>query len=117
MCCFRDAHSAAQSTRKPFIRRVLKSIPAHQRICKVPKKRRLEFLISEDHNSITRKSKAHYAMIEAVASKPRRSRKTPKQQRKGTYPVLGYVPFGVIRFATNFLLPVHGDLHENKIPH
>ena len=32
----------------------------------MPKKRRLEFLISEDHNSITRKSKAHYAMIEAV---------------------------------------------------
>lgn len=89
----------------------------YQHTYKVLKKWLLEFLISEDHNSITRKSKAHYAMIEAVASKPRRSRKTPKQQRKGTYPVLGYVPFGVIRFATNFLLSVHGDLHENKIPH
>lgn len=117
MRCFRDALGAAQSTRKPFIRRVLKSIPAHQRICKVPKKRRLEFLTSEDYNSITRKSKTHYAMVAAVAPKPRRSRKTPKQQRKGTYPVLGYVPFGIIRFVTNFLLSVHGDLHENKIPH
>ena len=44
----------------------------------MPKEWRLESLTSEDYNRITRKSKTHYAMIEAVASKPRRSRKTPK---------------------------------------
>lgn len=35
----------------------------------------LEFLTSEDYNRITRKSKAHYAMIAAVAPKPRRPKK------------------------------------------
>ena len=38
---------------------------------------RLEFLTSKDYNSITRKSKEHYAMIAAVASKPRKPRKKP----------------------------------------
>lgn len=33
----------------------------------MPKEWLLEFLTSEDYNSITRKSKAHYAMIAAVA--------------------------------------------------
>ena len=34
----------------------------------------LEFFTSEDYNSITRKSKEHYAMIAAVTPKPRRPR-------------------------------------------
>lgn len=42
---------------------------------KVPKEWLLEFLTSEDYNSITRKSKEHYAMIAAVAPKPRKPRK------------------------------------------
>ena len=52
----------------------LKSFP-YQHSYKVPKEWLLEFLTSEDYNSITRKSKEHYAMIAAVAPKPRRARK------------------------------------------
>ena len=52
----------------------LKSFP-YQHTYKVPKEWLLEFLTSEDYNSITRKSKAHYAMIAAVAPKPRKPRK------------------------------------------
>ena len=52
----------------------LKSFP-YQHTYKVPKEWLLEFLTSEDYNSITRKSKAHYSMIAAVAPKPRRARK------------------------------------------
>ena len=50
---------------------------SHQHTYKVPKEWLLEFLTSEDYNSITRKSKEHYAMIAAVAPKPRRPRKKP----------------------------------------
>ena len=50
---------------------------SHQHTYKVPKEWLLEFLTSEDYNSITRKSKAHYAMIAAVTPKPRKSRKKP----------------------------------------
>ena len=50
---------------------------SHQHTYKVPKEWLLEFLTSEDYNSITRKSKEHYAMIAAVAPKPRKSRKKP----------------------------------------
>ena len=49
----------------------LKAFP-YQHTYKVPKEWLLEFLISEDYNSITRKSKAHYAVIAAVAPKPRK---------------------------------------------
>ena len=52
----------------------LKAFP-YQHTYKVPKEWLLEFLTSEDYNSITRKSKAHYAMIAAVAPKPRKPRK------------------------------------------
>lgn len=52
----------------------LKSFP-YQYTYKVPKEWLLEFLTSEDYNSITRKSKAHYAMIAAVEPKLRRPRK------------------------------------------
>ena len=38
---------------------------------KVPKEWLLEFLTSEDYNSITRKSKKHYAMVAAVGTKKR----------------------------------------------
>ena len=48
---------------------------SHQHAYKVPKEWLLEFLTSEDYNSITRKSKEHYAMIAAVAPKPRKPRK------------------------------------------
>ena len=44
----------------------LKAFP-YQHTYKVPKEWLLEFLTSEDYNSITRKSKEHYAMIAAVA--------------------------------------------------
>ena len=54
----------------------LKSFPYHHTY-KVPKEWLLEFLTSKDYNSITRKSKEHYAMIAAVASKPRKPRKKP----------------------------------------
>ena len=47
---------------------------SHQHTYKVPKEWLLEFLTSEDYNSITRKSKEHYAMIAAVTPKPRRPR-------------------------------------------
>ena len=50
---------------------------SHQHTYKVPKEWLLEFLTSEDYNSITRKSKEHYAMIAAVAPEPRRPRKKP----------------------------------------
>ena len=50
---------------------------SHQHTYKVPKEWLLEFLTSEDYNSITRKSKAHYAIIAAVAPKPRKPRKKP----------------------------------------
>ena len=50
---------------------------SHQHTYKVPKEWLLEFLTSEDYNSITRKSKEHYAMIAAVAPKPRKPRKKP----------------------------------------
>ena len=50
---------------------------SHQHTYKVPKEWLLEFLTSEDYNSITRKSKEHYAMIAAVASKPRKPKKKP----------------------------------------
>ena len=46
----------------------LKSFP-YQHTYKVPKEWLLEFLTSEDYNSITRKSKEHYAMITAVGTK------------------------------------------------
>ena len=49
----------------------LKAFP-YQHTYKVPKEWLLEFLTSEDYNSITRKSKAHYAMIAAVGTKPRK---------------------------------------------
>ena len=52
----------------------LKAFP-YQHTYKVPKEWLLEFLTSEDYNSITRKSKAHYAMIAAVGTKPRKPRK------------------------------------------
>ena len=48
---------------------------SHQHTYKVPKEWLLEFLTSEDYNSITRKSKEHYAIIAAVAPKIRRSKK------------------------------------------
>lgn len=48
---------------------------SYQYTYKVHKEWLLEFLTSEDYNSITRKSKGHYAMIAAVASKPRKARK------------------------------------------
>lgn len=48
----------------------LKAFP-YQHTYKVPKEWLLEFLTSEDYNSITRKSKAHYAMIAAVGTKKR----------------------------------------------
>ena len=54
----------------------LKAFP-YQHTYKVPKEWLLEFLTSEDYNSITRKSKEHYAMIAAVAPKPRKLRKKP----------------------------------------
>ncbi|OUQ41691.1 hypothetical protein B5E65_11345 [Gemmiger sp. An120] len=54
----------------------LKAFP-YQHTYKVPKEWLLEFLTSEDYNSITRKSKEHYAMIAAVAPKPRKPRKKP----------------------------------------
>lgn len=41
----------------------------YQHTYKVPKEWLLEFLTSEDYNSITRKSKAHYAMIQAMRTK------------------------------------------------
>lgn len=41
----------------------------------VPKAWLLDFLTSEEYNNITRKSKKHYAMIGAVAPKPRSPRK------------------------------------------
>ena len=47
---------------------------SHQHTYKVPKEWLLEFFTSEDYNSITRKSKEHYAMIAAVTPKPRRPR-------------------------------------------
>ena len=50
---------------------------SHQHTYKVPKEWLLELLTSEDYNSITRKSKEHYAMIAAVAPKPRKPRKKP----------------------------------------
>ena len=46
----------------------LKAFP-YQHTYKVPKEWLLEFLTSEDYNSITRKSKEHYAMITAVGTK------------------------------------------------
>ena len=52
----------------------LKAFP-YQHTYKVPKEWLLEFLTSEDYNSITRKSKEHYAMIAAVEPKLRRPRK------------------------------------------
>ena len=52
----------------------LKAFP-YQHTYKVPREWLLEFLTSEDYNSITRKSNEHYAMIAAVAPKPRRARK------------------------------------------
>ena len=52
----------------------LKAFP-YQHTYKVPKEWLLEFLTSEDYNSITRKSKAHYAVIAAVAPKIRQSKK------------------------------------------
>ena len=58
----------------------LKSFP-YQHSYKVPKEWLLEFLTSEDYNSITRKSKEHYAMIAAVAPKPRRARKKNYTER------------------------------------
>ena len=54
----------------------LKSVP-YQHTSKVPNEWLLEFLTSKDNNSITRKSKEHYAIIAAVASKPRKPRKNP----------------------------------------
>lgn len=47
----------------------------YQHTYKVLKKWLLEFLTSEDYNSITKKSKEHYIMISVVAPKPRRPRK------------------------------------------
>ena len=41
----------------------------------VPKAWLMDFLTSEEYNNIIRKSKKHYAMIAAVAPKPRRHRK------------------------------------------
>lgn len=43
----------------------------------VPKTWLLDYLVSDDYNRITRKSKTHYAMIAAVAPKPRKPRKKP----------------------------------------
>lgn len=54
----------------------LKAFP-YQHTYKVPKEWLLEFLTSEDYNSITRKSKEHYAMTAAVAPKPRKPKKKP----------------------------------------
>ena len=54
----------------------LKAFP-HQHTYKAPKEWLLEFLTSEDYNSITRKSKEHYAMTAAVAPKPRKPKKKP----------------------------------------
>ena len=56
----------------------LKAFP-YQHTYKVPKEWLLEFLTSEDYNSITRKSKEHYAMIAAVVPKPRKP-KLPKTE-------------------------------------
>ena len=53
----------------------LKSFP-YQHTYKVPKEWLLEFLTSEDYNSITRKSKEHYAMIAAVAPKKKGQKRT-----------------------------------------
>ena len=53
----------------------LKAFP-YQHTYKVPKEWLLEFLTSEDYNSITRKSKEHYAMIAAVGTKPRKPKKS-----------------------------------------
>lgn len=47
----------------------------YQHTYKVPKEWLLEFLTSEDYNSITRKSKEHYAMIAAVVPKKRGKKK------------------------------------------
>ena len=54
----------------------LKAFP-YQHTYKVPKEWLMEFLTSEDYNSITRKSKEHYAMTAAVAPKPRKPKKKP----------------------------------------
>ena len=43
----------------------------------VPKVWLLDYLVSDDYNRITRKSGTHYAMIAAVAPKPRKPRKKP----------------------------------------
>ena len=51
----------------------LKAFP-YQHTYKVPKEWLLEFLTSEDYNGITRKSKAHYAMIMAVTPKTKRKK-------------------------------------------
>jgi hypothetical protein len=42
----------------------------------VPKEWLLEFLTSEDYNSITRKSKEHYAMITAMGTKKKGKKAT-----------------------------------------
>lgn len=43
----------------------------------VPKTWLLDYLVSDEYNRITRKSGTHYAMIAAVAPKPRKPRKKP----------------------------------------
>ena len=58
----------------------LKAFP-YQHSYKVPKEWLLEFLTSEDYNSITRKSKEHYAMIAAVRTK-KRGRKPKAGERQ-----------------------------------
>ena len=58
----------------------LKAFP-YQHSYKVPKEWLLEFITSEDYNSITRKSKAHYAMIAAVGTK-KRGRKPKAGERQ-----------------------------------
>ena len=58
----------------------LKAFP-YQHTYKVPKEWLLEFLTSEGYNNITRKSKAHYAMIAAVGTK-KRGRKPKAGERQ-----------------------------------
>ena len=59
---------------------------SHQHTYKVPKEWLLELLTSEDYNSITRKSKKHYAIIAAVGTKHKQLENKGRTIEQGAFP-------------------------------
>ena len=69
----RGAPAGGERREGAAIRRTIQRRPRFM----VPKVWLLDYLVSDDYNRITRKSGTHYAMIAAVAPKPRKPRKKP----------------------------------------